>query len=480
MVFQQGVELPQGQRLHDRVNANISKSSGHLEDQSLDVDRNFGLVSLVAFSTTLIASWESIARAPTSGAQYHWVSQLAPARYAVAFSWAAGWISIFARVTVSASAAFVASEMVQGLIILNAEDYEPLRWHATLIYWMILLVAVLVNILGTTIFPHIETAAFFFHICFFFVLLVPLVYLSPRSTARFVFTDFENSSGWKSDGVSWCLGLLTSAWSFVGIDGTSHMSEEVKNSAVVVPRSMVVGMVISGAFTMAFSVAMLFGIGDIMLALTSPTKFPIIQIFLAATGSKGATTAMTCTLISTLVFSTFGLLACASRLAWAFARDKGLPFSNYFARVSKHYMIPVRAIILVTVIACLLGLVNIGSAIAFHALTSLALVAHYTSYLLPITLLVLRRFGKTEIPWGPWTLGRWGLPINLFAMAYSFLLIVFMVLPQYQPVSVANMNYASPIFGVAMLVSIILWFVYGKKAYWGPVREVIENLHIKQ
>ena len=29
-------------------------------------------------------------RSPTSGGQYHWVAQLAPARYAVTFSWAAG------------------------------------------------------------------------------------------------------------------------------------------------------------------------------------------------------------------------------------------------------------------------------------------------------------------------------------------------------------------------------------------------------
>lgn len=92
-------------------------------------------------------------------------------------------------------------------------------------------------------------------------------------------------------------------------------------------------MVISGTFTMAFSIAMLFGIGDIMFVLSSPTKFPIIQIFLTATGSKGATTAMVCALVSTLIFTTFGLLACASRLTWAFARDKGLPFSNYFAKV---------------------------------------------------------------------------------------------------------------------------------------------------
>lgn len=141
-------------------------------------------------------------------------------------------------------------------------------------------------------------------------------------------------------------------------------------------------------------------------------------------------------------------------------------------------MIPVRAIILVTVTACLLGLVSISSAVAFNALTSLALIGHYSSYLLPITLLVFRRFGKREIPWGPWTLGRWGLPINVLAMVYSIVLIVFMVFPPYQPVNTENMNYSSLIFGVAMLASLILWFVYGRRTYCGPVKEVIENLHI--
>ena len=135
--------------------------------------------------------------------------------------------------------------------------------------------------------------------------------------------------------------------------------------------------------------------------------------------------------------------------------------------------------ILIAFIACVLGLVNIGSSTAFNALTSLSLIGHYSSYLLPITLMVFRRFGKKEIPWGPWSLGRWGLPINIFAIFYSTILIVFAVFPLYQPVKADNMNYACLIFGAAMLTSFILWFVYGRNNYSGPVREVIEDLHIR-
>ena len=140
-----------------------------------------------------------------------------------------------------------------------------------------------------------------------------------------------------------------------GIDGTSHMSksiapglspwslivvnpsftgEEVKNSALVVPRSMILGLCISGIFTIGISIAILFSIGDVVAVLTSPTKFPITEVFYVATQSKAATTVMVAALISTLVFATFGLLAAASRMAWAFARDKGFPFSQYIAHVS--------------------------------------------------------------------------------------------------------------------------------------------------
>ena len=142
-------------------------------------------------------------------------------------------------------------------------------------------------------------------------------------------------------------------------------------------------------------------------------------------------------------------------------------------------MIPIRAMIFVVVVAAILGLVNIGSDTAFNALLSLALIGHYTSYLLPITLLVMRRFSTKEIPWGPFTLGRWGLPINLFSIVYSVLLIIFMVFPPYQPVNAENMNYASLIFGSVLLASLVLWLGYGKNVYSGPVREVIEDMHIR-
>lgn len=42
-----------------------------------------------------------------------------------------------------------------------------------------------------------------------------------------------------------------------------------------------------------------------------------------------------CVVIVTQFFATVGLIATASRMLWAFAREGGLPGSKYLARVSK-------------------------------------------------------------------------------------------------------------------------------------------------
>lgn len=148
-------------------------------------------------------------------------------------------------------------------------------------------------------------------------------------------------------------------------------------------------------------------------------------------------------------------------------------------QVSKYYRIPIRAIIAVTMTACLLGLVHVGSSTAFDALVSMSLIGHHSSFVFSIFLLVLRRLGKKEIPWGPWTLGRWGLVLNLSAMVYSILLIIFSVFPPYQPVTAKNMNYAGVIFGAVLIVSILLWFAYGRKFFKGPIREIVADGHLK-
>lgn len=92
--------------------------------------------------------------------------------------------------------------------------------------------------------------------------------------------------------------------------------------------------VINGALGFAMFIVILFTIGNIKEVLDSRTGWPFIELFRQATGTAAGATAMTSFLIAMYIFASFGFMASASRQTWAFARDRGVPFSSYFARVS--------------------------------------------------------------------------------------------------------------------------------------------------
>jgi choline transport protein len=81
-------------------------------------------------------------------------------------------------------------------------------------------------------------------------------------------------------------------------------------------------------------VAVLFCAGNISNALATPSGFPFIEIFNEVTGSIGGATGMALIVILAQILACIGLVATASRMTWAFARERGIPGYNLLARVS--------------------------------------------------------------------------------------------------------------------------------------------------
>jgi len=96
-------------------------------------------------------------------------------------------------------------------------------------------------------------------------------------------------------------------------------------------------VVLNSIMALAWLITFLFCIGDVEAVLTTPTGFPIIEVYYQATKSKAATTVLVCMILVSTTIALFGVFASVSRLAWAFARDNGLPFSTFFAYVSSVY-----------------------------------------------------------------------------------------------------------------------------------------------
>lgn len=181
----------------------------------------------------------------------------------------------------------------------------------------------------------------------------------------------------------------------------------------------------------------------------------------------------TCIIVVTEIFASVGALATASRMLWAFAREEGLPGSSYLARVDGRTYLPLYAIGTTVLINFLLSLINIGSTVGFGAFISLIVASYYSSFILSAVVMLHKRLTTPEndIPWGPFRLGRWGVPITIGAIAYSVLGTFFSMWPTSNHPNLESMNYCILVFGATLLFAGVFWLVNGRKTYTGPVIE---------
>ena len=110
-------------------------------------------------------------------------------------------------------------------------------------------------------------------------------------------------------------------------------AEEIPNASAVVPWIMIATAILNGVLGFAALIAILFCAGNVEDAEMTRTGYPFIEIFYQATDSTGGTTAMVCVILALVFFATISLIATASRMTWAFARDNGLPGSHWLSKV---------------------------------------------------------------------------------------------------------------------------------------------------
>jgi amino acid transporter len=80
-----------------------------------------------------------------------------------------------------------------------------------------------------------------------------------------------------------------------------------------------------------FATILLFYMGPIDDVIATP--LPLLWVIYDITGSSAAANVLTALIAVVLFIALFNALASVSRLVWVFARDNGLPFSNFFSYV---------------------------------------------------------------------------------------------------------------------------------------------------
>lgn len=128
------------------------------------------------------------------------------------------------------------------------------------------------------------------------------------------------------------------------------------------------------------------------------------------------------------------------------------------------------------VVASLLSLINIGSTVALNAILALDCASLLSSYTICIGCLALKRLRGEPLPPRAWSLGRWGLWINIAAICWLIPIFIFALFPGATPTSPSTMNYGSLLFGAMVIFSTIYYVVKGRKVYISPRERLRRDL----
>jgi amino acid transporter len=147
-------------------------------------------------------------------------------------------------------------------------------------------------------------------------------------------------------------------------------------------------------------------------------------------------------------------LTSASRMTYAFARDGGLPGSNWLTNVNPRNHSPRVAVWMAAVLAAVFTI-----CVPYSTIAAISTVILYISYVIPVAAGFIA-YRRTWTQFGPWQLGAWYRPLALVAVFGCLFLLYIGVQPPY--------DQAIWIVGGALVLLFVVWFGFERRRFKGP------------
>lgn len=425
------------------------------------------------FALTVALTMAQVASAfPTAGGTYHWAYTLG----GKSWGWATACFSLIGLVTALAGVNVGVCRFVIGALS-RIGDYEPENvypWVQVAAVVLMTLSQAFINHWGMRLTSRLNNFNGFLIVAVAVVLTVAMlvfgvVFGSAVEFGRLV--TFTNYSGtptgsqqvWPhADNIVWlfALGLLLPGYTLTGFDSAAQTSEETIDAARAVPRGIVRAVLVSGfaGWVMLVSIVLAAPSMDVAANAGEQSFFwivrEVIPYWLHAPLYSGIALAQ--------YLCGLAVVTSASRMAYAFARDRGLPGSRWLRRVSPRRHTPSIAIWTIAGAAILFAV-----AIPYSTIAAVCAIFLYLSYVLP-TALGLWAHGRHWTRVGPWHLGRWYRPLAAVCVCGCALILVVGVQPPNQ--------IALPVVGGVALVLAAIWWGHKRDHFPGPPQEILHML----
>jgi amino acid transporter len=418
------------------------------------------------FSLAVAATMGQLASTfPTAGGLYHWAAILGGRGW----GWATAWFNLAGLITVLAAINVGTYRFaLGGLVPIGLPPHLDLMAQA-LGVGLITFSQAVINHMGIGITARLTDFSGYWILLVAAALAVCLLAFAPGlDPSRLVtFDNFSGTTGggvWPATGslaLLFALGALLPAYTITGFDASAHAAEETKSAAESVPRGIVHSVLVSGVA------------GWILLCVVvlAAPSLPAA----AARGEGAFLAIMNGVLPRPLVFALvvaivlaqylcgLATVTSASRMAYAFARDGGLPFSHAVRWVCPKRRSPAVAIWMVAV-ASLLFTIHTP---VYATITAVCTIFLYLSYVVP-TALGAWAYGRTWTAMGPWDLGRLYRPLAVLSVVGCVILIIVGMQPP-------NERSIWVVGGTALVLA-AAWFGIARHRFPGPPRAARDEL----
>lgn len=405
----------------------------------------FGWLVVSVFTFFVGLSMAELASSyPTSGALYHWSSFLGSKR----LGWFTACFNTIGQFAVLAGIDYGLAQFLIGIFGWPATGFFPIALYAFLLFSHAGL-----NHIGIKVVAWLNNFSAWYHIAVVFLLIGALMAKGFAQPLSFLMT-YQNTGPQLPPPYVMLIGLLLAQWTLVGYDASAHVTEETLNPRKNAPWGIILAIAISIVFGFIMLVAVTLSIPDLsqVTAMGENAFTEILKLRLGA--SFGNTLAIL--LAGAMWLCGLGAMTSASRMVFAFARDGGLPYAKFWAKVSTAYRVPANAIWGLAALAMVLVL----SVDLYTAVVSIATIALYISYGLPIFARLKGRFLKQKDEAGPWNLGRWSTLIGYMGLFWICFIVIDFVLPPNEQAGI--------VMGVFFILLCLIWFFVARHRFKGP------------
>jgi urea carboxylase system permease len=422
---------------------------------------------------------ELAARYPIAGSIYNWSKRLGRPTTA----WLAGWMMFTASI-VTVTAVVLAYQITLPQIWDGFQIYgdgtgeRDFAVNAVILGTILIVFTTLINALGVRLMARINSAGVFIELIAA-VLLIVLLAVNIVNPPTVLFDTQGLGEGYSAGYLgAFLVAALASAYVMYGFDTASSLGEETldprRTAPVAILRAIIASFVIGGLILL-FAILAAPNLADPEIG-TGGLQFIVLAVLGTTIGKIFLVTVVIAITVCALAVHT-----AAIRMMFAMARDNALPGGTRLATVHPRFKTPVVPAILIGVVAALILVVNVGNPQIFTVVTSIAIIMIYIAYLLVTVPMLLARLrgdwpGPEARRGGYFSLGRWGLPVNIIAVVWGTAMAVNLAWPRQEVYNATEpfhwyLQWGAVLFIGLIMVTGLLWYALLGRHHIGTLPE---------